>query len=135
MPSFGDSADVSARVRGADQALKNMGMDSNPHAPELDKTRTGAKVEKAPKVETMGFSEYSTSGTTLNPKIAFYSDAPNYGKASSKGTNCASCKHFQKMDKDIGNCNKYAFYARNEFTCDAWTSIKGGALNHFKKGR
>lgn len=132
MPSFGDSADVSARVRGADQALKNMGMAQNDLAPELDKTRTGAKVEKAPKVETMGFSEYSTSGTTLNPKIAFDANAPNYGKASSKSTECLSCKHFQKMDKVMGNCNKYAFYARNDYTCDAWTSTKGGSLNQFK---
>lgn len=126
MARIGGNVDISARVSGAEAALEDLGMVGviNPDIKDLDKTRLGTKTEKPPTIKTQPSHHYTTSGATTNPKVATDITAPNYGKASSKATDCDSCKSYNKQDPLMGHCEKYDFYARADYTCDGWTPKK-----------
>jgi len=137
--NFGGSVDIASRQTGATDALQDLGMASpRPQLKELDKNRLGGKVQKAPEAKSIKAHKFTTSGVMENPKVAFLKeateeDAPNYGKASSDVTDCASCKAYTKQDKQMGHCEKYDFYANGDYTCDGWKSRKGRAPSQFIK--
>ena len=111
MPSFGPGKDL--RVFGANDAMKDLGLDKN--------TVTGDKRPKPTKAKTIAVSEYSTPGAYENPKVA--SDAipaPHYREAEFKKKSCLTCKHYDKRDSMMGLCKKYTFLAKNDQVCDTW---------------
>jgi hypothetical protein len=137
--NFGGSVDISSRQSGSFDALKDLGMASPaPQLKDLGKTRLGGKPEKTPKSKVLPAHQYTTSGSSTNPKVAFLKeaaqeDAPNYGKASSPITACAKCKQYEKQDKVMGHCEKYNFYPGGSFTCDSWKTRNGRAPSQFIK--
>jgi hypothetical protein len=143
MANFGGSVNIASRMRGSQDALADIGIKGqtsgidglSSQIKDLNVTRTGAKAEKPPKAEIQPQHAYTTSGATINPKVAsiklaLQTDAPNYGIASSATTSCTKCKFYRKQDKEMGYCDKYDFYAREDYTCDNWRPEKGGA-SHF----
>jgi hypothetical protein len=126
--AFGGSVDISARVSGATDALGTLGL--NPQLKELNKTPLGMKTEKAPKLKPRPESAHTTSGALLNPTVASMEPAPNYGDATSDRTSCGACKAFSKEGTEMGQCDKFKFYPRSDFTCDSWASKTGASRKH-----
>jgi hypothetical protein len=125
--------DLVNRLSGSQHALKSMGIQTaGPNLgdalQDLGKTRMGIMPEPAPGLRSTPMGAYTTSGTLTNPKVAAAEDAPNYTEASSTATSCGSCQRFSKRTSDMGECDKYDFYARNDYTCDGWVSRQPSTL-------
>ena len=80
------------------------------------------------------FSPTSTSATSANPKVAGLEDAPNYAPSVAHNTSCEYCKSLKPEDSQIGYCEKYDFYARNDYSCDSWSSEYGDLLRKKLRG-
>ena len=111
MPTFGQGKDL--RVLGANDAMKDLGLDKN--------RVTGDKRPKATKAKTIPVSEYSTPGAYQNPKVAEHAiPAPNYRECALKKNCCSTCKHYSKQNSMMGICKKFDFLAKGDQVCDAW---------------
>lgn len=130
--TFGGSVDISSRQRGAQAALKDLGVSGAvPQMKNLGKTPLGAKPEKPPALKTLPAHSYTTSGTLVNPKVASLEDAPNYVPATSPSINCERCAAYTKEDSVMGSCAKYDFFANAAYSCDSWKPKLGKAPKQF----
>ena len=107
---------------------------SNP-ATQAKRDARNMLPKQSPELQEIApYSPLVTSGVTANPKVAAIEDAPNYAPSVSPSVACAKCHSYKTEDVLMGFCHKYDFYARGDFSCDAWTSRNSALLRKKLRG-